>query len=132
MKVGVTGTRKGPTEQQTSDIIHFLTTRPIEEFHHGDCIGVDEAAARIASRRGIHIVGHPPIDPKARAYFPSDEERPAQDFIQRNHNIVNEVDLLIVVPGEAHERKRSGTWATYRYANQQKVQVLLLLPEVMA
>lgn len=44
MKLGVTGTRDGFSEAQYTWAIRSVSglSSPVEEFHYGDCVGVDE------------------------------------------------------------------------------------------
>jgi hypothetical protein len=45
MKLGITGSHKGWNKHQRESFIDFLKSKVVDEFHHGDCIGVDERAA---------------------------------------------------------------------------------------
>ena len=49
---------------------------------------------------------------------PSDQTLPPKDYLDRNHDIVDQTDLLIATPKENTEVLRSGTWATIRYAKK--------------
>ena len=51
-----------------------------------------------------------------------------KDYLERNHDIVDETDMLIATPGEEQEVQRSGTWATIRYARKQKRTILTIYP----
>lgn len=116
MKIGVTGTRSGMNERQRTEFIAFLTEIGTGEFHHGDCVGVDVEAAEIAKSLGFKIVCHPPVKTDLRAYHKSDEFRQPDSYLARNRNIVNETDMLIVVPYQNERQDRGGTWYTYDYA----------------
>lgn len=100
MKVGVTGTRSGLTDYQRSSIESFLNQKytPESEFHHGDCVGVDVECAEIAKNIGYRIVCHPPVKDDLRAFFESDISLEPKTYFQRNRNIVDSVDFLIVAP----------------------------------
>jgi predicted Rossmann fold nucleotide-binding protein DprA/Smf involved in DNA uptake len=50
-------------------------------------------------------------------------------FLRRNRDIVDACQLLIVAPGEEAERRRSGTWATYRYARTVGRALLVVFPD---
>ena len=56
MKVGVTGTRSGMNKRQQQEFTDFLNELGSGEFHHGDCVGVDVEAARIAEKLGWKTV----------------------------------------------------------------------------
>lgn len=128
MKVGFTGTRHGMTVAQFSALRSILLGSG-GEFHHGDCVGADEEAARLARSLGFHIIGHPPVDEKNRAYFQSDEERTPLPFLARNKQIVIETETLIAAPFEATEIQRSGTWSTLRFAKRTEGNYWLLRPD---
>lgn len=129
MKVGITGTRKGATGPQLGNLIETLRDIDATELHHGDCIGVDSEAHAIARGLGLKIVLHPPTIDDQRAGCSGDEEREPKPYLVRNHDIVNETDLLIALPGELMEQRRgSGTWATVRYARKLRRPVLIITP----
>ena len=135
MKVGFTGTRRGFTQPQKAEfylVLHRL--HPIAEFHHGDCEGCDaQAHARVRPFTDIKIVIHPGYDIDGRyphrANCVADEKRSPKPYIERNHNIVNESELMIAMPAEAEEVLRSGTWATIRYARKQNKPLLIIWPD---
>ncbi|HUV12573.1 MAG TPA: hypothetical protein VMY18_02955 [Acidobacteriota bacterium] len=126
MKIGFTGTRqRGLNESEKLDLKAILATVQVREFHHGDCIGANEAADKLvrqySSGTVIHI--HPPDQDKARAWtqkrcsFQCGVVYPPKPYIARNHDIVDATDLLVAVtPGPELQHPRSGTWATVRYA----------------
>lgn len=122
MKVGVTGTQFGATADQVATVYKLLSTTlaPVEELHHGDCVGADQQCHQLVtsmqSMLDIRTIGHPPVDYSRRAFCKCDELREEKEYLVRNHDIVDEVDWLIVIPRTHHEEMRSGTWATKRYA----------------
>lgn len=119
MKIGFTGTQQGMTEPQKETVEFILRNKKTtdDEFHHGDCVGADEQAWKMAFQLYIKTVGHPPKDPSKRAFTSNDENWPEEDYLVRNHHIVDECELLIATPG-GPEKLRSGTWATIRYAKK--------------
>jgi len=134
--IGFTGTQNGMTNHQQYHVHRILREHiPLEYnekknhyFHHGDCVGSDEEAAKIARDLGYTIVCHPPIDPKKRAYFPSDEYREEKPYLERNHDIVDESAIMLATPNEATEQLRSGTWATVRYARKSGCKLEVIQP----
>lgn len=100
------------------------------EFHHGDCIGADASAHEIAKELEIDIYIYPPINNRKRAFCctGSFKIHPPKDYIERNHNIVDNCDILIACPKSNIEELRSGTWATVRYARKIKRPVIVLKP----
>ncbi len=130
MKIGFTGTRNGMTDRQHDHLLRVLSSFPVEQFHHGDCVGADAEAHDIAMNMNLYVVVHPPTDPKLRAWCVGDEMRDEFPYIERNHNIVDEAIHLFAAPGTNHEVKRSGTWATVRYQRSKEVGSLWLpLPD---
>jgi hypothetical protein len=102
-------------------------------FHHGDCIGADQQAHRIFYDKvgGTLIYLHPPENDKLRAKLDSEcyHVYPAKPYLQRNFDIVSATDFLIAAPKEAEETVKSGTWATIRYAENQKKNVVIIRPD---
>lgn len=129
LKVGVTGTRSGMTGHQRNEIAKFLGER-IGELHHGDCVGVDVEVAGIAKDLGYRIVCHPPIIPEFQGNFPSDETRELFSYFARNRNIVNETDVLLVVPYQMEWQSNGGTWYTHDYAKKVGKPIYIFWPEV--
>ncbi len=74
IKLGVTGTRMGWTPKQEESIRNFIEglkeKNRIEEFHHGDCMGVDDQVANLVKELVPDVIVHchPPIDNEHRAY----------------------------------------------------------------
>lgn len=123
--IGFTGSQKGLTGEQYALIWHFLTQHQ-GNFHHGDCIGADQVAHKIAEDLKYYIIIHPPTNESKRAFCKGQETRPPKPYLQRNHEIVDSCNILIAAPKEKHEVLRSGTWATIRYARKKNVPVLIV------
>jgi hypothetical protein len=121
MKIGFTGTQQGMSDRQKRQLAALLTSLKGTEFHHGDCIGADEEADGIAAQLGLRIVIHPPDNMSKRAFrtrWPNRVEREPLPYLERNHHIVDETEVLIAGPKSEQEELRSGTWATVRYARK--------------
>jgi hypothetical protein len=133
IKIGITGTRSGLTEQAKEYIYTYLETNAdnISEIHHGDCVGVDEEIHNLIDENysDIKLVVHPPTDNKHRAHCESDDIKKEYDYIKRNHNIVNDTDILVAFPPTQTEILRSGTWSTIRYARKKKKNVCVVYPD---
>jgi hypothetical protein len=129
MKVGVTGTREGATEYQLSELRTVLSWLDSREFHHGDCKGVDEQAAAIAKELGYKIVCHPPSNDYLQAHFPYDECREPAGYLKRDRAIVDECDVLIVVPLHEEWQPKGGTWYTHDYAVKTNKKIMLIWPK---
>lgn len=109
-------------------ILLYTDHIPLDEFHEGDCIGSDVAAAIIARKLGYWIISHPPLVQTKRAFYPANEERIPRDYLVRNHNIVLETQEMLATPFQAEEIMRSGTWATIRFARKLWRKVTIILP----
>ncbi len=129
MKVGFTGTQRGMTERQMQEVRRLLRELRPTEVHAGDCVGADLEFAVLASEMGIPVVGHPPADPKKRAFFAgySKTEDPLP-YMARNGGIVDAVDVLIACPKEEEEVLFSGTWATVRRGRKKSRCRVIVLP----
>lgn len=124
-RVGFTGTHKGASTTQLAIArakLVALQAQGFGEFHHGLCIGADEQVAKIAKELGYRVVAHPGLakDPNNLLYRSdwsgSDETREAKPFIERDHDIVDETEVMLATPLTYEEQVRSGTWTTVRYA----------------
>lgn len=127
--MGVTGTRQGANSEQLRTFRSILTLiRPLD-FHHGDCIGADVQCAALARDLcGASIIGHPPSDPKNRAFFDNDFTYDTKPYLTRDMDIVSESDLMIALPQQNLEVIRSGTWATVRMARSLEKPLLIIKP----
>lgn len=125
--IGITGTKHGATEPQATVLEALIQVLAPDALHHGDCVGVDEAAHYMALRANVgYIYIHPPKNPKYRAFcsWPSVdssistvvESLPEREYLQRNREIISNVEMLLAVPHNTEYRERSGTWYTVRYA----------------
>jgi hypothetical protein len=138
VKVGVTATQYGLTSRQLSAarfLLDGIATALIEagsraELHHGDCVGGDAQLDDIARDCCWKIVIHPPVDDSKRAFCeqPGDTVRDPKPYLERNHDIVDEVELMLAGPKTLTEQARSGTWATVRYARRIGRPVVFLDP----
>lgn len=128
MKIGFTGTQIGMTDEQKKRLKILLKQMKATSLSHGDCIGADEQAHKIAKSLGLEIYIHPPIDSSKRAFCKDyDVIYPPKDYLKRNKDIVNESDRIIAMP-KGKEELRSGTWATVRYAKKQCKSIIVIYP----
>lgn len=134
--VGFTGTRGKLTDFQQKrllELLLFLREKGGTDFHHGDCVGADAIAHDLAIRAGFeHIVIHPPIDSRNRAFCKTTPPkgisfRDKMPYLTRNAHIVIDSTVMIACP-KGDELQRSGTWSTVRYARQQDRYLYILLP----
>lgn len=129
--VGFTGTQQGLSPAQAEALADLLLKLNPSEVHHGDCVGADARFHEMVRELlpDARVVMHPPTNPSKRAFTAADAERPPADYLDRNHNIADESDVLIACPKLQVEEVRSGTWATVRYARKRHVPVYLILPD---
>lgn len=126
IKLGMTGNRNGITDQAMTKLKEFIQNNDISEAHHGDCIGADTDFHNICVSNNIKIVIHPPNNASQRSFCKSDTIKPEKPYIVRNHNIVDNTDILIAFPATKFEVLRSGTWSTIRYAKKKNRKILLV------
>ncbi len=129
MKLGMTGNRHSMSIKARALFIQFLENVKIEQAHHGDCIGADATFHDIVTGVKIHTVIHPPDIDINRAYCVGDETREEKSYLVRNHDIVDETDMLVAFPSTKTEVLRSGTWATIRYAKNKKRKIVFFFPD---
>jgi len=131
-RIGFTGTQIGCTDVQVAALARTLAALGCKVLHHGDCIGADEVAHRIARAMGARVELHPPRNGTKRArceMLPGETTHPAKEYIPRNHDIVNATTVLVACPKEEEgEELRSGTWATVRYARKLHRPVYIVRP----
>lgn len=129
MIMGFTGSRDGLTIVQSGMLLELLAHLQPDEFHHGDCVGADEAAHYLALQREIFVVIHPPLIESSRAFCKGDNclILPPQPYLVRNREIVDIAGYLIACPS-GPEKKRSGTWSTIRYAREVGKEPMILMP----
>ena len=125
--IGFTGTREGMTEAQRTTVFELL--RQARTLHHGDCVGADADADRIARQQKMQVVSHPPSDERLRAFCTADETRSAKPYLARNRDIVNESELLLATPSQDAEQQRGGTWFTVRYARSVGKPTVIVWPD---
>ena len=128
MKVGITGTRSGMTQVQTEQVKLLLADLKGTQLHHGDCVGADAEVAELARELGYQIVCHPPEKSDLRAWVPADEMREPFSYFRRNRNIVDECDVLLVVPYQSTVQSEGGTWYTWSYAQKKNVRTEIIWP----
>lgn len=126
ISLGMSGSREGMSDEAKSAFKNILKYYEIKEAHHGDCIGADTRFHKIMKKKGIKIIIHPPKNNKMRNFCEGDETREPLDYIERNHQIVDESDILVAFPSTKHEVLRSGTWSTIRYARKKDKKIIII------
>ncbi len=127
----MTGNRAGISENAQQILINFINDNQIRinEVHHGDCIGADTDFHNICSSLKIKIVIHPPDNDSMRSFCKSDIILPQKKYLARNHDIIDETDMLIAFPATKEEILRSGTWSTIRYARKKNKKIFIIFPD---
>jgi hypothetical protein len=64
-----------------------------------------------------------------RAHNKPDLIWPAKPPLERNHDIVDQADVMIATPRTMQEEQRSGTWATIRYARKKGRELHIIWPD---
>jgi len=116
------------TSSQFDTVRNLLLEIGAEELHHGDCVGSDVDAHRIARDLCLRVVIHPPSNPAQRAFCEASRVYALLPYLERNHRIVDQSDVLIATPDSEGEKRRSGTWATIRYARKHERRVFVVCP----
>lgn len=124
LRIGFTGTRHGMTSPQQDRFTEELSRLLREfgqpsEFHHGDCVGADAQAQKIASDLGFEIHRHPPCNPYRQANTAFDIDYIPKHYRERNRDIVRLTDFLFACPKDTIPQTSGGTWYTYNHASQQ-------------
>lgn len=128
--VGFTGTKDGITAAQLTALEDLFRRIPgARVLHHGDCVGADDAAHRLAKSIGWRIEVHPPINQKRACGHLGDRRHQPRDFLPRNLDIVAAAALLVACPKEMTEQTRSGTWSTVRRARAKRIPIALVFPD---
>ena len=131
--VGFTGTQRGMTPEQDETVRKAFRRMEDEGGSqwaaHGDCIGADAEFHDIAREFDMKVAIFPPENPSKRAWKEGDTCAEPKPYLDRNKDIVDEVDYMLATPGEFEEVLRSGTWSTIRYAIKQQVPVQIVFPD---
>jgi hypothetical protein len=130
MRIGISGTRKGVTKEQEATLRRILSSRGITRLTHGGCHGVDEEADAIyRESQPFPVVSvFPAIS--GRGKYPRPEIiHHEMEPLKRNPLIVEDSELMLIVPAQFNETPRGGTWTTYRYAIKYGVLTIIILPD---
>ena len=134
MKLGITGTRNGFTKNQLNafkTVFKDLQKEGVDEFHQGQCIGVDVESAEwinTFTKGAIPIHSHPPLKQELVGECHVDVVLPKKNYFARNRDIVHASDVLLACTPTEDEQSNGGTWYTYRYAIDNGYKVILITP----
>lgn len=130
-RIGFTGSRNSLPDAQKAtlkEVLASLHRLGANTFHHGDCVGADRTAHNAVRALGMHTESHPPKSDRYRAFCAVVVTHPPKPYLVRNRDIVKACDVLVGCP-KGPETQRSGTWATIRYARQDKRKIILIWPD---
>lgn len=136
-RIGFTGSRQGITVAQAErvqSILEELWEELRSEFHHGNCVGADETALKMAGELGYWTVAHPAngLGRLQLALSLSDTYRERRSPLARNEDIVIATDILIACPKESEEppvRRGQGTWSCVRFARKFGAPYTIIWPD---
>ena len=108
VNIGFTGTRRGMTPVQAAAFNEFIQPYAHYEnvlFIHGDCIGADKEAHYMMRKiKSVKIKLRPPVIKTNRAFCDYDYIERPEDYMTRNHRIVEECDYLVACPRDASQK----------------------------
>ena len=133
MRVGFVGTGKHLTNEQLVEVhmlLGDLQSGGATQATHGMNPGADEQFHDQAKGFGYFTIRG---EVKQSAKCECDLVMPVKPFLDRNANIVQESDVVIVTPKESEERTTdvgwSSTWMTVQYARKAKKPLVILWPD---
>jgi hypothetical protein len=121
-----TGTKKGMTPAQFERVGFVLRALNPTMRRHGCCAGADQEFHFISSHPTyMHPSREDQLTWAEFARRVNDVVHPipkhSSPEIRRNHIMVDRSQALIAAPASMKEVRRSGTWATVRYARDRKL-----------
>lgn len=143
MHIGGSATRQGLSKAQKEAVcrvfvgfllehtIRFEQSKRVQDsiiFHHGDCINGDAFLHEAASECNFGIVIHPPENAALRAYKAAPLILPPKPYLERNRDMIDVCETMLICPDTESYRVKSGTWYTWRHAGLQKKRVILITP----
>jgi hypothetical protein len=133
-KIGFTGTRHGMTVKQKLTLEELLRTidhdDPNARAAHGDCVGADAEFHTIVKKVfGFPIEVFPPDIEDMQAKCEGDVHHPPKAYLKRDRDIVDWATYMIATPHQEKEVRRSGTWATIRYARKKNKPIHIIKPD---
>lgn len=118
------------TADQFAVLIDVLACHLPLGLRHGDCRGADAEACRTAQALSIPTHAHPGMSMLWRAHTTGNltVAKPKPE-LARDRVIARLCLYLIAIPKDFTEQKRSGTWATIRYAHQYGKPIIYIYPD---
>lgn len=144
--IGITGTRGVLSSAQKAwlkdemvmldlQIRLVRLERPV--LHHGDCVGADAFGHELAVQLGWHVIVHPPIADRYRAYCEIPQDGVSKilrkrKYLDRDRRIAQRCSTILGVPGmplgrlvtdAGNAKIMSGTWYTLEQAMREGKEV---------
>jgi hypothetical protein len=130
MHVGLTGAQQPMTLEQQAHVRSILLEINATDTHHGDCIGADADFHAICLDPALRVHIHPPVKDKKRAFRQGAASMAEpKEYLRRNHDLVEASQVLVAAPSGTAELRRSGEWATIRYARKLGRTLWLVFPD---
>jgi hypothetical protein len=128
MIAAVTGPRLGTTPDALITAAQFFRTGDIEVLHDGDALGVDSQIYHIAKAFGVHVILHPPKNPKWRAFLGdnSDEILEEKAYGARDRDMILSSEVLLTLPDCYEPKPHSGTWLTIGFAREVQMPIVFI------
>lgn len=123
--VAVSGSRRGATAVQLRALRVLLHAWKADVVVHGDCVGVDAQADRLAEVEGIPRGFFPSTLTETRAWTAQRGARPLafpSPPMTRNQWIVQHADVLVAMPRPGSR----GTWDAVRHASRERRPLVVL------
>jgi hypothetical protein len=127
--VGFTGDEDGMNGRQHRRLDQILGILKSKKFVHGSCVGADTQAHHLAVRHGMVIEIFPCDLAHMQVKLPAKIIHPIKRPLDRNRDIVAVSNILLATPKELTEIRRSGPWATIRYARLAGIPRVIILPD---
>lgn len=145
MVIGITGTKQGLTTPQKNVLREILAKankgKKGCELHHCDGAGADTEVHEMAVSEGLvgSIVIYPPTNTGLRAFSDTINcpaginipvtVKPEKDYIERNKEFIEAIQLLVVLPKASDEQAQSKTWIMFKSAKRANKKIILILPD---
>lgn len=136
MMIGVTGPSHGYTIHQLDTMVVMINSPKVGSLIHGGCAGIDCEADAMFERRGVNEGGpyvrtthvYPTFHGQGRYARPTFRDIARKPLV-RDRIIAARADLLLVIPAQDYEIRRSGEWATCRYAVSYETITLVIMSD---
>lgn len=139
MIIGFTGTRKGMTEQQKSQVRDLLSVFVVSEAHHGGCKGADSDfhwAVRDVCGEELPVTIYPSnfgasakMDLSSAELEENTSLKGEKDPWERNKDIIDPCDVIFATPAQPFEEPRGGTWHAVRYSRKTGKKIIVIWPD---